>query len=169
MGYYVRTTNTNFFLAKENFEQAHQLMCSLNQHDEMKRGGSWGGDGVTADSPRPAGMDHHPARWFSWLSADYPKEHPTFESLMTALDFQVSFDDDGNVTDLAYDNKSGQEELFLNAIAPLVKEGSYIGWQGEDGEMWVNVFKGGVMVTDGRNLNNAYEDAFRQVVDSLLG
>lgn len=88
---------------------------------------------------------------------------------MTALDFQVSFDDDGNVTDLAYDNKSGQEELFLNAIAPLVKEGSYIGWQGEDGEMWVNVFKGGVMVTDGRNLNNAYEDAFRQVVDSLLG
>jgi hypothetical protein len=35
--------------------------------------------------------------------------------------------------------------------------------------MWVNAFKGGVMVTDGRNLNNAYEDAFRQVVNSLLG
>jgi hypothetical protein len=36
----------------------------------------------------------------------------------------------------SYDNKSGQEELFLAAVAPFVRPGSFVEWVGEDSTMW---------------------------------
>lgn len=41
-----------------------------------------------------------------------------------------------------YNGKSRDEEEFLIALAPFVPAGSYVNWEGEDGEHWQDYFDG---------------------------
>ena len=56
--------------------------------------------------------------------------------VLELLDFGVEYDDAGNISGLSYDDKSGCEETFLNALKPVIEEGSYLVWVGEEGEVW---------------------------------
>jgi hypothetical protein len=166
MGYYVQTLShsTKFFMDKKHFQDAYKAMCALNDNDAVKRGGSFGGEGIDSKSPRPDGMDYHPARWFSWMQADYPKHYSTAPEILEALGFILSYDADGNINSLSYDDKTGQEELFLNAIAPYVRNGSEIVWQGEDGAIYTFSFHEGEMGVDEVSIENA----IRQTLDGKL-
>jgi hypothetical protein len=167
MGYYVRTmdNHTEFFMDKKHFDDAYKTMCALNDRDEAKRGGRFGGEGIDSKSPRPAGMDYHPARWFSWLQADYPNHYKTAPELLEGIGFTISYDADGNINGLSYDDKTGQEELFLEAIAPYVREGSRLVWQGEDGAIYAFGFGGnGEMLAQDVSLDYA----IRKVLDETM-
>lgn len=146
MGYFVTTTDCNFFLPKENLDAAYKAMCDLNQRDDKKHGGRFTKDGLSYDSPRPAGLNYHPARWFSWMHPDYPSKCKSAMEVLQALGFDADLDEGGNIVSLSYDNKTGSEELFLEAIAPFVKDGSYICWRGEDGYEYRWLFQGGKMI-----------------------
>jgi hypothetical protein len=143
MGYFVNITDQNFFVSKDNFDAAYKAMCALNDRDDLKRGGSWGGDGINADSPRPEGMTYHPARWFSWMPANYPEVCKDFLSILKEMGFDTDLDADGNLILVHYDNKTGAEDHFFSVIAPFVKDGSFIEWRGEDGAEWRWFFTGG--------------------------
>lgn len=41
-----------------------------------------------------------------------------------------------------YNSKSHDEEQYLVALAPFVPAGSYVNWEGEDGEHWQDYFDG---------------------------
>lgn len=147
MGYYVQGYG-NITIQKSNEEKAYQAMCALNDLDHLKRGGSWSAL-TDADGSRPSGMGFHPNRWFSWMDPNYPETCQDFLSVLNDLGFGVEVDSVSNGhTDyrVSYDNKSGQEDLFLEAIAPYVEGGS-IEWFGEDGERWLNKFENGTMAT----------------------
>lgn len=60
--------------------------------------------------------------------------------VLELLDFGVEYDDAGNISGLSYDDKLGCEETFLNALKPVIEEGSYLTWVGEEGEVWEMVF-----------------------------
>lgn len=151
MGYEIYTTDQNFFLSKDYFEPAYKAMCKLNDLDNFKRGGSSGGNGVSSKDPRPDGMNYHPAKWFSWMDANYPETCKTAVEILEMLGFQCGYDSDGNINGLYYNSKMGQEDLFLQVIAPYVGDGCYINWTGEDDEYWQYRFKDGVMTHhDGR-------------------
>ena len=45
-----------------------------------------------------------------------------------------------------YNSKTGQEDLFLDRIAPFVQEGSYAIWKGEDNSFWKWEFTDGKML-----------------------
>ena len=143
MGYYVNITNQNIFVPKENFDAAYKAMCALNDRDDLKSGGSWGGDGITSDSPRPEGMTYHPAKWFSWMPANYPAVCKDFLSILKELGFEYDLDDSGNLGLVHYDNKTGAEGHFFEAIAPFVQDGSFIEWRGEDGGEYRWLFTNG--------------------------
>jgi hypothetical protein len=145
MGYYVQTTGCSVFLPKARFADAYKALCDLNQHDELKSGGSYGGDKISAGDPRPDGMTYHPARWFSWMDADYPSKCTTMEQVLQEVGFDPYFDYAGNLEALSYDSKTGCEEIFLNALAPFMRNGSYINWRGEDGELYRYEFQDGQM------------------------
>jgi hypothetical protein len=150
MGYYVRTTGSNFYVAQSKKNAAYEALCALNQRDDLKTGGSFGGN-LSGDSPRPAGLDHHPSRWFSWMAADYPSKCKDLKQVLEEVGFDVVEDEAGNVTGLHYDSKTGHESLFLSALAPFVRDGSHIDWQGEEGEHFRYEFSGGRMLErDGR-------------------
>lgn len=135
MGYYVRG-HGSLSIDKNDIDKAYEAMCELNDHDDMKRGGRYGGVG-SADSVRPDGLNYHPGKWFSWMDPNYPDTCPTFEAVLKDLGFDFSVTNNGDVSTflMNYDNKTGQEDLFMEAIAPFVISGEFE-WSGEDGHMW---------------------------------
>lgn len=145
MGYYVDVTDSGFLLRKEDFEKAYKAMCDLNQRDDLKSGGTWTSEGLSSKDPRPEGLDYHPAKWFSWMDANYPAKCPTFESILTELGFELFFNDNGDLTRVYYSNKIGSEEHFFNVIAPYIADGGYVDWVGEDNTSWRWVFRNGKM------------------------
>ena len=60
--------------------------------------------------------------------------------VLELLDFGIEYDDAGNISGLSYDDKLESEETFLNALKPVIEEGSYLVWVGEEGEVWEMVF-----------------------------
>ena len=59
--------------------------------------------------------------------------------------YSVELDDDGNIIDVQFPRNrlaSGEKEMF-QAIAPYVKDGSFLEMFGEDGTRWRQVFKNG--------------------------
>ena len=149
MGYYVNIVESDVFIAKEDFENCYKAMCELNDHDEWKLGGGYNMDynekRISSTAPRPEGLNYHPAKWYSWMSPNYPELITNFQDLMAEIGFDVKYDDDGNVIRIWYDNKKGAEEVFLFAIAKWIKDGSYIIWTGEDNAYWKHSFSTGIM------------------------
>lgn len=130
MGYYVNIVDCDIHIPHDRLGKAYQAMCDLNKRDDLKRGGSY-----SADGPRE--------RWFSWMDPNYPETCADAEEVLKALGFGVETDEEGNIVHLSYDSKIGQEELFLIAIAPWVRHGSYIDWVGEDNTRWRYSFEDG--------------------------
>jgi len=127
MGYYVHIEDSNFMLPYEHARLAYWRMCDLNKHDDLKRGGSSTGE-----------------KWFSWMASDYPERLKTALDILIELGFDVEEGDEGLVV-YAYDNKSGQEELFLEAISDLIvpqtgEDKPYIVWRGEDDMVWKDIY-----------------------------
>lgn len=151
MGYYVDIDEVEFFISKDNFEEAYKKCVALNDRDDLKSGGGGAftlpnGEKMKYGDPRPEGMNYHPMKWFSWMEANYPENLKTLTEILSSLGFDVSCDSVGNIDGLSYNNKIGDESYFLESIAPFVRDGSYINWRGEDGEMWRNEFHDGKMI-----------------------
>jgi hypothetical protein len=135
MGYYVRITNSNVFIPKVKQEAAYKALCALNTADSLKGGGSYG-------PPPEGGPSVCLKRWFSWMDANYPEKCKDLKEVLEEVGFDVELSEAGDILSLGYDSKTGDEEHFLNALAPFVANGSFIEWQGEDGEKWRHEFDG---------------------------
>ena len=130
MGYYITLKESDIFISKDDFEYCYEAMCKLNERDDLKIGGSWG-DGEAK------------SKWFSWMDANYPETCKDMHDILFSLGFENHrYDKDGNLVGFIYDNKTGQQDLFLDSIAPYVKAGSYLNWMGEDGSLWQHSFNG---------------------------
>lgn len=146
MGYYIETINSEMFIRKENFEKAYQALVELNknpEYDSKKRGGASQieyepGKTVGKDDPRPEGYSYHPAKWFSWLPANWPEDENcgNLEDLLEFMGFNLALDESGNIHGMYYNDKIGAEHTFLEHIAEYIESGSCIDFRGEDGEMW---------------------------------
>lgn len=131
MGYYISAEEGKVTIPAENLDEAYRRMCALNDNDSIKRGGMFG-----SDDERPAGLNYHPHRWFSWMDADYPSVCSNAKEIFEMLGFECSVGDDGSLTLNYYESKMGQESLFLAAVSPLCTKDSYFIWRGEDSESW---------------------------------
>ena len=60
--------------------------------------------------------------------------------VLEELGFGIDYNDEGDIIGLSYDSKTGDEDVFLDALRPVVKEGSYIVWEGEDYDRWFTRF-----------------------------
>jgi hypothetical protein len=136
MGFYVNISASDFVIPEENVDEAYDRLIALNQRDDLKRGGSWGGE-CDARSPRPEGYDYHPGKWFSWMDADYPSKCRSLADIFIQLGFEVEVKENGDVFLADYDNKTGQEDIFLDEIIDLAR--GEITWYGEDNSCWTTV------------------------------
>ena len=133
MGYYVLVDDARLVIRSKQVPSALEALKELDTHDELKRGGSSNG-----------------AKWFSWMNNINIQEQEDLSPIFRNLGFDEAY------TDLStgdfhlgsfYDSKTGQEDLFLETVAPFVESGSFIIWRGEGGETWRNLFVDGEMYT----------------------
>lgn len=136
MGYHVRIVDCDFTIPTENFAEAYKALCELNNHNELKRGGR---------SPCVAKDGPHDGVWFSWMDWNYPEKCNGLVEVLEHVGFDVGYDEERGITYLDYDAKMGNEDVFLNALAPFVNDGSYIEWEGEEDEVWKHVYSNGKM------------------------
>jgi hypothetical protein len=136
MGYYVDIVESHFFISKNNFQDAYSALCMLNDHDEIKKGGGGfaleDGTVIFSSDPRPEGYTFHPAKWFSWMPANYPEIYKSLDEILTAVGYEFDKDNEGNIVSLSYSNKHGCEMDFLCTLAPFVRDNSYVIFLGED-------------------------------------
>lgn len=143
MGYYVNTTDRDFTIKRENYEEAYRLLRALNARDELKRGRCH-----PASLARPEGsksVARDPNVWFSWMPWNCDEVYGSAVEILRAVGFSVE-EDEGGICFVSYDGKSGCEEEFMAALAPVVERGSYIEWAGEEpGDLYRYEFDGAKM------------------------
>lgn len=128
MGYYVNIVESTARVPAQNLARVYEIMCSLNEtHDHEKRGGSYSGGKQTE-------------KWFSWMDANYPETCEDAQAIFEMLGFETEYNSAGDLLLTGYDNKMGQEDLFLEAIENYVI--GEISWEGENGEDWTTKFFG---------------------------
>lgn len=133
MGYLIEQTGQDFGVQYDNIPGMIKAIKDLAQKTELMRGGRY------ENGKKVEG-------WFSWVDMTYVKSDD-IEEIFKAWGFETDFDDQGNIVGLNFFfEKSGQEDLLLGAVAPYVKDGSYIEFMGEDGFRWKWVFENGIMV-----------------------
>lgn len=149
MGYNVMITRSTAGIPADKLDEAYRRMCELNvTHHKIKRGGSFGVSVSEGESERGPG----PNRWFSWMDWNYPDTCTSAQEILCELGFEVVQEhEDGPLEITGYDEKTGQEELFIETIADLFQTGSTIEWAGEDGALWQWVMsKSGLIERSGR-------------------
>jgi hypothetical protein len=125
MGYYVKNTESHFFIPKEYHGMALQAI-----KDFMLKT-------YTADS----GMQV--IRSFPWVSTDEVASSDRLQDALLAWRWDAYIDENGDIANLSFEGeKLGEDEILFNLISPYVKEGSYIVMQGEDNWTWRWYFDG---------------------------
>jgi hypothetical protein len=116
MGYYIKLVEVRM-----NIPNTPEVLSALKEinttYHRLKRG-------FTRISKETR---HH----FSWMPENYDKTVTTIEEIFTLLGFECTTEND-YVTIEDYDDKQGQEMLFIAAIAPYLANGSYMKFIGED-------------------------------------
>lgn len=144
MGYYVTSGNCELTIKSENLPRAYELLCELNAHDELKTGGAH-----PARYEKPAdskSVAKNPNVWFSWMPWNYDERCKSATEILELVGFTVTQDEQGSIVSLSYDDKTGCGQEFMSALAPVVEDGSFIEWQGEEtGDFYRYLFKDGKM------------------------
>jgi len=122
MGYYVTLTDSQFVVPEtpEVLAAIHEMETKYN---DLKRGGGGG------------------KSWFSWMPD--LRTLTSVKDVFQTLGFHCCINEEGGVSLYGYDDKTGQESIFLAVVAPFVEEGSFTQWLGEEGEVWKYVVKDG--------------------------
>ena len=139
MGYNVETLGVDFLIPAANLDAAYQALVELNKRDDLKSGGAYG--------PLPDGTYGCIEKYFAWMPANYPEVCKDVAAVLKEVGFEVSDDGDDLSIDWYANDKSGDEEHFIRALAPFVTPGSYMEWEGEDRERWRWEFDGTTMTT----------------------
>ena len=145
MGYYVNLIDTNAYIPKDKLEEAYKILCELNNHNELKRGGR---------GPRDKRLDAegpHDGIWFSWMDWNYPETCADAAAILAQVGFELSDEESGDLRIMFYDNKTGCEQVFAAALAPVLAshddQPPYLIWVGENHEQWRQIVIDGQMVT----------------------
>jgi hypothetical protein len=82
---------------------------------------------------------------FSWVNDDSEfLDAGNLEEAMDVFRWTPETDSDGNIINVSFEGeKIGSDAIFFAAIAPFVKDGSFIKMGGEDSAVWKWVFDNG--------------------------
>lgn len=144
MGYYVSLTDTNANIPADKLDEAYKLLCDLNQRNDLKTGGVSGWThGRTPEGETPIDGPHDKI-WFSWMDWNYPETCKDAAAVLEKVGYEIYFTDDGTLVFGGYDNKTGCEDEFIKALAPVLVSADdqpvQFVWRGEDGSLWRHLF-----------------------------
>ncbi len=116
MGYHAHQVDSNFFIANKDLPQVVKAIHNIENTD------------------------------YAWVDFRY-RQTDDLKQIFFYWRWNVHFDTEQNIIDIAFDReKLGDDEVLFQAIAPFVREKSYIQMSGEDDAMWRWVFINNRMV-----------------------
>lgn len=143
----LKTMDVDFTIPAKNTQEAFQALCNLNTKDDLKSGHIFSSKKLIKPE-NSTSLAEDPSVRFINMPWNYDEVCEAVEEILELLNFSVEKDLEGNVHILSFESDhGGDEEVFLKALAPYVKPGSFIEWQAEGGEMWRNDFVQGKMTT----------------------
>lgn len=145
MGYHVDLMWVNAYIPADKLDEAYQILCDLNNRNDLKRGGAGGyAFGGTPAGEEPVNWPH-PNVWFSWMPWNYPELYSTAQRILEEVGFEMAMAVDGDLHFVGYSSKTGCEDRFLEALAPCLigVDGvdPYFCWHGEDDSIWMQVLR----------------------------
>ena len=127
MGYYIYQVDQNFKIKKEDIQKAWDSLLKIFRIEKKTIYDSSG---------------YH----YSWIDTDTVLNAETFEEALSEARFDIKTNNSGDVIEIYFNGeKLGDEEIILNSIAPYVESGSYITFEGEEGERWKWKFVDGIL------------------------
>ena len=142
MGYYVDLVEADFTIP-----ESEEVLAALREmpikYMSLMRGGS------------------STQSWFSWMNNEDIENAPTAQSIFESLGFECSSRGDKTFDLIRYNNKTGQEDLFLAVVAPFVTEDAYTEWRGEDGELWRYTVKGKKLTVQSSTIAWNYPEPYK--------
>ena len=136
MGYYMDVREQSFFLANSDKDAALaaiKAMYDAPDASENMSGSTWHAGQITE-------------RHFGWTTTSEVLNAETLEDALVAWRWGPAewCDHEQGITQLDFTGqKIGDDWALFKAIAPFVKNGSYIAMTGEDGAIWRWYFKNG--------------------------
>lgn len=134
MGYYVILQHAEINIPQSLFPTlCSHLLTSRFIRPENMGGGCYGG---------PEGDK----RWFSWVDMDQLNKalaDNDFYRVLECFRFEPITNEAGDIIDLHFDCKCGDEEKLFEHLAPVLPGTTRLTWQGENGEQWRYVIKDG--------------------------
>jgi hypothetical protein len=135
MGYCINQVGQRFFIHKKNFSPALSAIKALATRTNEMSGGSWGP------------VFGRTASWYSWVRTEEFLNAQTLDEALQVWRWEPQIDERGNIYLLNFvGEKLGQDDILFQAIAPYVRNNSYIEMMGEDGARWRWVFRNGECV-----------------------
>lgn len=129
MGYYIEMTDSNFVITKENFEKALKSLKDVFVPENM----------TCYDCINGKRYPH-----FSWVNTKSVLESTNIREALKEIRYIPKFNQNGDICNVKFTGeKYGNEEIFFSALAPYVESGSYICFEGEDGDTWKWLFENG--------------------------
>ena len=126
MGYCMNQEDSDFFIPKKHKAAALKAVKALASKKTVNQD-TW---------------DH-----FSWVGADFASKK-TLEEISQEWRWVMETNDQGDIVGISFSGeKRGDDEVFLRAIAPFLKEHSHITMRGEDGFVWKWTFDGAELDT----------------------
>ena len=143
----LKTMDVDLTIPAKNTQEAFQALCNLNTKDDLKSGCIFSSQKLIKPE-NSTSLAEDPSVRFINMPWNYDEVCEEVEEILELLNFSVEKDLEGNVHILSFESDhGGDEEVFLKALAPYVKPGSFIEWQAEGDEMWRNDFVQGKMTT----------------------
>lgn len=134
MGYYIEMTDSNFIIKKSNFEKALKNLKGVFIPKNM----------TCHDYVNGKKYPH-----FMWVNTRTVLDSTTLEEAMTGIRYIPIYNVNGDICNVEFTGeKYGDENIFFSAIAPCVKDGSYLLFEGEDGSKWTWNFNNGKVTQD---------------------
>lgn len=138
MGYYV-TYEGEITFPSDREDEIVAALKALNHRHDLKTGGR---------SPRSG--DPYEDAWFSWLPSRYHEDDSlqTVEDVLRLLGFDNFYTEitgDQTTLTVTYDNKMGNEDVFLNELGKFALVDLYV--TGEDGDRWRYLTKDGELLS----------------------
>ena len=129
MGYCMSVIDSQFKIKKENFEIALESLKSAFVPENMN----------CYDYIDGKRYPH-----FSWVNTLSVLKSQYLGKALEEIRYKPEYNDVGDICNVEFTGqKYGSEKVFFAALAPYVEDGSYIAFEGEDGDTWKWQFSNG--------------------------
>ena len=143
MGYYINITDSHFAINTVDIPRFFELVSDLMSDENIKEHGSGGRFNEKGEKIES---------WYAFVDNERVRKAINMKEISDVFwewSYELDFlhENDG-VSHYRLDltggeRKIGDDERFLTAISPIVRDGCYISVRGEDGEEWRWVFDNG--------------------------